>query len=242
MTRLFLPALGLLALAACSSTPTDDPTPRDPGGGATQEGPKDDAKDTTELEQKLDYAQRELAIAEVGAAARVASAERALVVAEQNVASANEELETYKGMEIEREKESAKLQVDRANHSRILARQSNDALRIQFAQEEEAMSEDPVLQKSQRELDMAERGYAQAQRAQALKVQIEIPRKQAKLEQAKASAEAALEAARRELDKTRMSVELELLRKQHAVDAARKKLGEATDGASDGEGDGNGAE
>jgi hypothetical protein len=226
MKSLLIPSLTLLALASCASSPKTGEAP-DPGTPA-QEAPKKEAKDLTGLQNKVDYAHRELRIAELDMAARLTKSQQSVAQAERGLLSATEEFETYKALDIPNEEESSKLRIDRADHSRIIAQQSNEELNRMFAKEGEAASEDPVLQKSARELDFANRAVAQAQRAKSMKLDIEVPRKRRKLEWAKQQAENELEAARGDLEKTRLSIELELLRKRHSVEAAEKALEEAS--------------
>lgn len=226
MKSLLIPSLTLLALASCASSPKTDEAPDQ--GTPTETASEEETKDLTELQNKVDYAHRELRIAELDTAARLTKAQQSVAQAERGLLSATEEFETYKALEIPNEEESAKLRIDRADHSRIIAQQSNEELNRMFAKEGEASSEDPVLQKSARELDFANRGLAQAQRAKSMKMDIEVPRKRRKLEWAKQQAEDALEAARAGLEKTRLSIELELLRKRHGVEAAEKALEKAS--------------
>lgn len=226
MKTLLIPALVTLTLVGCSSgPPTIEPEPQSAPEKADEAAGK--GKDLSKLEHGLEYARAELVIAELKAASRLSKAEFAVTGAERKLDAATEELETFKGLEIPNEEEVAKLRVDRADHSRILAQVSNDELVRMFAKEDEASSEDAVLQKSTRELDMANRQYAQAQRAKSMKMDIEIPRKRRQLEWAHAQAEEGLASARSELETARLSTELELLRKRHAVEAAEKALAEA---------------
>ena len=225
MKSLLIPSLTLLALASCASSPKSGDSP-DPGTTPT-EAPKEEAKDLSGLQNKVDYAHRELRIAELEMAARLTRAQQAVVKADHGLMLATEEFETFKALEIPNEEAEAKLRVDRADHSRIMAQQSNDELIRMFAKEGEASSEDSVLQKVARELDFANRGLAHAQRAKSMKLDIEVPRKQHKLDWAKRQAEEARDAARADLEKTRLSIELELLRKRHAVEEAEKALEKA---------------
>jgi len=234
MKSFLIPSLTLLALASCTSSPKADVAP-DQASTAT-EAPKDEAKDLSGLQNKVDYAHRELRIAELEMAARLTRAQQAVVKADHALMLATEEFETFKALEIPNEEAQAKLRVDRADHSRIMAQQSNDELIRMFAKEGEASSEDSVLQKVARELDFANRGLAQAQRAKSMKLDIEVPRKQRKLEWAKSQAEQARDAARSDLEKTRLSIELDLLRKRHAVEAAEKALAKASEQDEDQEG------
>ena len=84
MTRLLFPALGLLALVACSSPPKQGSASPDPAGNTA--ATEADTKNSSKHEQQLEYARQELAIAEIATKARVAKATRGMEVAEQTLA------------------------------------------------------------------------------------------------------------------------------------------------------------
>ena len=233
------PSLLLLLAAGCASVAASgsDPAPEATAETQAEEAPPEKAGDSAKKrrdrlrkkqdelpgkEHALHVAQLELKIAGKKGEESAAAAEWGVEKARRLFEEAERSRETFETLERTVIEEKRDLDLSRAER-RLLEEQADleGILRI-YEDEPEASAKDEIIARHRRDVEFAERSLAIARRKAELDTEREIAARTREIQLEIDSAQRALEKARAQRDQARVTVEIDLAKKERALVEAQE--------------------
>lgn len=221
------------------ASPLDSAGPSGPTAGAKVEPAgkaeakaKAAARKAEKRAHDLELARTELALAEVEVAQNQREAEQKLQKAREGVDEARRALQHFMA-KLPRELEETQLNLDRQAQGKLEAEQELREMEATYAKDQFATdTKELVLMRHRKRLEFAERGLKLAQAEFADKREVELPKAQREAERRLRDTEQSLMEAEHAFERTKLSSEMQLVRKRWSVKELERPLDE-----DDGKGD-----
>ena len=218
----------LLACAACAAEANVRASDAPKGDGkpaAKADDPEEEADKLKKKERELAYAQMELDIAKLGAAADERESDNSVKDATLKLESARKDQANFLDLDKPSQVAGSQLSLDRSQQSMEESRQELAELEAMYKQEEFAeLTKELVLSRGKKRLEFSQRGYELAKKGQEELLGHDLPKKEKELAQAVEKAEKSLNEAQAKKERGALETKLKLMRAEHKIDDLAREL------------------